>query len=423
MKSLFAPDADAPPISRWRLLNGDRTFDPRFVRMASTTLLVGYGVIVLNRPVEQHAEFVVLRLLVCVLAACGSALAYRFTWAGLRAYIVALTLALALGAAYIDAALGNGIREIPLTGLATFVPLAFLQAGWDVIVVVPMLIAGNALILHRFPCTTVPTATVAAMLGGAIASGTVMAVTLLVYRLRLNDSLHRLQHALGAKNEFLNTMSHELRSPLHVVIGYADMLRDGADEESIARLGERIRGSGLELLQLVENTMKVARLDAGKVTLTLDEFAPAEVVRELAESVRALPEAKSGVPVRWTVDPDVPAVRLDRLKLKEIIQNLVSNALKFTHEGAVSVAVERDAEQLRIAVRDSGPGIPPESHGRIFELFERVDADDQRAPGVGLGLYIVKSLVQLMRGQIEVRSEPGRGACFTVRLPLRLAGT
>ncbi|HZP43680.1 MAG TPA: HAMP domain-containing sensor histidine kinase [Candidatus Binatia bacterium] len=422
MGSVLAPEPEAPPVSRWRLLHGDGSFDPRFVRIASATLLAGYGIIVLNRPVEHHPEFVVLRGLVCVLAACGAALAYRFTWFGLRAYTVLLTIVLALGASYIDAALGNGPRDIPLTGLATFVPLAFLQTGWDVLVVVPVLVAGNAAILHAFPPTVVPITTVAALLGGVIASGTVMAVTLLVYRLRLNDSLHRLERALGAKNEFLNTMSHELRSPLHVVIGYADMLREGTEADSVTQLGARIRASALELLQLVENTMKVARFDAGKVTLTLDEFAPAEVVRELADCVRALPEAKTGVPVRWRVAPDVPAVRLDRLKLKEIIQNLVSNALKFTREGTVTVAVEREAEELRIAVQDTGPGIPPESQARIFELFERVE-DDQAAPGVGLGLYIVKSLVQLMRGQIEVRSAPGHGACFTVRLPLRLATT
>ena len=409
------------PLSRWRLLNGGRNFDPHFVRIASATLLVGYSAIVINRPAEHHPDFVALRIVVCGLAAYGTLFAYRVTWAGLRTYTVALTLALALGSAYIDAALGNGIREIPLTGLATFVPLAFLQAGWDILFVVPVLIAGNSAILWVYPCTTVPTATVAATLFGAIASGTVMAFTLLIYRLRLNDSLVRLEHALGAKNEFLNTMSHELRSPLHVVIGYADMLREGADEESVGGLGDRIRASALELLQLVENTMKVARLDAGKVTLNLDEFAPADVVRELAENVRALPEAKSGVPVRWAVASDVPPVRLDRLKLKEIIQNLVSNALKFTHEGAVSVVVDREAEELRIAVRDTGEGIPVESQGRIFDLFERADADDQTVPGVGLGLYIVKSLVQLMHGHIDVRSEPGRGACFTVRLPLHLA--
>ncbi|MFN8544676.1 MAG: GAF domain-containing sensor histidine kinase [Candidatus Binatia bacterium] len=231
----------------------------------------------------------------------------------------------------------------------------------------------------------------------------------------------QLRAALQAKSEFLNTMSHELRSPLHVIVGYADMLRELLLETQSEFLGTRIRTSALELLQLVENTMNAARLDAGKVTLHVEQFAIADVVRELSDGVRVLPEAKNAVPVRWDVDPTLPPVRLDRLKLKEIIQNLVSNALKFTREGEVTVGIALDGIELRIAVCDTGPGIPPEAQARIFEMFERVEPTHGHRPaGVGLGLYIVKSLVQLMEGRIVVESAVGRGTRFDVRLPAAL---
>jgi signal transduction histidine kinase len=236
--------------------------------------------------------------------------------------------------------------------------------------------------------------------------------------------LERLREALRAKSEFLNTMSHELRSPLHVIVGYADMAREEAAASEVAvQALDRVRASALELLQLVENTMNAARLDAGKVPLRVEEFAPEELARDLAESVRALPEAGRGVDVRWEIAPDLPRVRLDRLKVKEIVQNLVSNALKFTPRGEVRVSLGREGDRLHIAVRDTGLGIPPEAQARIFGMFERVERVDIAGPaGIGLGLYIVNRLVELMRGKAALESTPGAGSCFTVLLPLWLDG-
>jgi signal transduction histidine kinase len=127
--------------------------------------------------------------------------------------------------------------------------------------------------------------------------------------------------------------------------------------------------------------------------------------------------------VRWQVPATLPSVHLDRLKLKEIVQNLVSNALKFTRQGEVIVEAAIDDDVLRLSVRDTGPGIAPAAQARIFDMFERVEANTgtHRAPGVGLGLYIVRSLVGLLDGTITVASVPGAGTCFTVRLPTRRA--
>lgn len=232
--------------------------------------------------------------------------------------------------------------------------------------------------------------------------------------------VERLRRALRAKSEFLNTMSHELRSPLHVILGYAEMIAAEAGAQEIAAWCSRIGTSARELLQLVENTMNAARLDAGKVTLHEEVFFADDLVSELADAIRALPEGQRGTPVHWHLAPGVSALRLDRLKVKEILQNLISNALKFTRHGEVAVTIDQDGPNLRVAVRDTGEGIPVEAQARIFDMFERVEDPTraQRPSGVGLGLHIVRSLVALMGGRVDVTSEPGKGSCFTVRLPL-----
>lgn len=231
--------------------------------------------------------------------------------------------------------------------------------------------------------------------------------------------LAQLHAALDAKSEFVNTMSHELRSPLNVVIGYADILLEGELDPKF--VGTRVRDSGLELLQLVENSLTVARLGTGKLKVNLEEFSVQRLLMEVAEAVSSLPEGRKGIEVEWTIDPGLPRVELDRLKLKEIFQNLISNALKYTDAGRVMVRVKRHDDQLHIEVEDTGRGIPNEAQARIFEMFERVETvNDSPPPGIGLGLYIVKNLVDLMNGTIHLVSRPGEGSCFTVSLGVRL---
>jgi signal transduction histidine kinase len=145
--------------------------------------------------------------------------------------------------------------------------------------------------------------------------------------------MERLQSALDAKSEFVNTMSHELRSPLSVIIGYADVLLDG--DLDPAFVGGRIRDSALDLLQLVDNSLTVARLGTGKLRLNLEEFSVNAVAADVTEALRALPEGRKAIPLVWKIDPALPRVQLDRLKVKQILHNLVSNGLKYTDAGEV----------------------------------------------------------------------------------------
>ena len=331
-----------------------------------------------------------------------------------------------LGVGYIGAVMNNPL-QLPLTGLATFVSTVFLQTGLDVAVFVPLLAIGHGVILTIWPPSPEALNSTLVMIGAALLTGSAVSIMITGYSGRLNERVtwwqlacERERAALRAKSEFLSTMSHELRSPLHVIVGYADIVEESV-EPDLQELVGRIRRSALDLLQLVENTMNAARLEAGKLQLHAETFAPAAVFRELIENVAALPEAKRGVPVRWAIAPALPPVHLDRLKLKEIVQNLVSNALKFTREGEIVVEAVADQTTLRLSVRDTGPGIDAAAQATIFDMFERVEASGSghRPPGVGLGLYIVRSLVGLMGGSITIESAPGAGTCFTVRLPLR----
>jgi signal transduction histidine kinase len=333
---------------------------------------------------------------------------------------------LSLGGCYVSAMLGYEPMQLPLCGLSIFVGVAFLQTALDVAMVVPAIAAGQVLLLLWLPPEHQALASIVVMVGSALLTGAATSILVLAYSARLHQSLlwwraacEREREALRAKSAFLSTMSHELRSPLHVIIGYAEMMSDDLPSGSQPQV-HRIRASALDLLQLVENTMNAARLEAGKLAVHLEEFDPGALLQELAENVAALPEAKSGVALRWQVSGELPSVRLDRLKLKEIVQNLASNALKFTRQGEVSVRAAREGEELRIDVRDTGPGITPAEQTRIFEMFERVEGEtDRLPPGAGLGLFIVRGLVVLMGGSIAVDSTPGVGTCFTVRLPMR----
>jgi signal transduction histidine kinase len=421
------PSSSPEPEGLWVVLNRPRPFDVKTTQILCGFLAAIYVPMAVLRHVPAHPEFLLIRAFIGLYGFAGMTLASRFSFGGLRAYTVGLAFLASLGGGYVAAALGNEPAQLPLTGLCTFVAIVFLQTGVDVACVVPALAIGHALLLAIWPAEHVAMAAVVVMIASSLVIGASVCMIVVGYSGRLNervrwwqDACERERAALRAKSAFLSTMSHELRSPLHVIVGYADMIRDDVSPALRDPLA-RIRQSALDLLHLVENTMNASRLEAGKLALHVETVEPVPLFREIAENVQTLPEAKRGVPVRWRVPPSLSPVQVDRLKLKEIVQNLVSNALKFTREGEVAVEVAADAAALTISVRDTGPGIDPASHARIFEMFERVDADGktERPPGVGLGLYIVRSLVALMSGTIVVESAPGAGTCFTVRLPAR----
>jgi signal transduction histidine kinase len=215
-------------------------------------------------------------------------------------------------------------------------------------------------------------------------------------------------------------MSHELRTPLNVIMGYGDLLREGefgSISSEQREILQRIDTSARQLLELINATLDLSRLEGGKFILERAPVSVDDVVGAVDAETRDL-QQKPGVSVTWHVAPRLPRVYTDPLKLKVVLKNLVANALKFTEHGDVAIRAVRRAGGVEIAVSDTGIGIPPDTQAIIFEPFRQAERSmTRRYGGVGLGLYIARRLVDLLGGTISVESDVGRGSTFRVRLP------
>jgi signal transduction histidine kinase/HAMP domain-containing protein len=236
-----------------------------------------------------------------------------------------------------------------------------------------------------------------------------------------------LEQSNKIKDEFLGVMSHELRTPLNIIMNYSEALKMGTfgdispDQE---RGTEKIRAQARHLLSLINGILEITRIESATVTVQAESIDVVDFMSE-SESDYMMPLEKELV-LEWEYAGDLPAIVSDRFKLKQILTNLINNAIKFTDQGYVRVSarVAADGETLALEVADSGPGIPEESLPFVFEKFRQIDsATTRNYSGAGLGLYIVKNFVDLLGGKIDVRSKVGEGSMFTVRLPLPSAHT
>jgi PAS domain S-box-containing protein len=251
-----------------------------------------------------------------------------------------------------------------------------------------------------------------------IAEGIVQIASMALEHARLVEELER---ANRHKSDFVATMSHELRTPLNAVVGYIDLMLDGAFGPLAPAMADpvrRVNASARQLVELVNTTLDMSRIDSGRLSLDVREVDVRVLVNEIHSEMGELLK-KAGVEFRWDVPTRLPRLRTDPLKLKLVLKNLVGNAMKFTTEGSVVVSVRRADGALEFAVRDTGIGIPLGAHELIFEAFRQADASpSRRYGGVGLGLYIVRRLVSLLGGQVLLESEVGTGSTFRVTLPL-----
>lgn len=251
-----------------------------------------------------------------------------------------------------------------------------------------------------------------------IARGIVQLASLALENARLLEAAEK---ANRLKSEFLATMSHELRTPLNVILGYMSiLLEEPAVSDAQVKILQRVNTSAQELLELITATLDVSRLEAERMEVEEKELLLSEFLDEIRAETREL-QTKPAVHWEWGVAADLPVLRTDPLKLKVVLKNLLGNAAKFTDAGAVTIDARRCEGGVAICIADTGVGIPQDSLAEIFEMFRQANSTSTRfRGGVGLGLYIVKRLLELLRGRITVESEIGKGSTFRVWLPLTI---
>ena len=254
-----------------------------------------------------------------------------------------------------------------------------------------------------------------------IARGVAQMAAVALTNARLYDEL---QTASRIRSEFLSTISHELRTPLNVMLGYLEMVRDpDLPNDEKLQLLDRSRQNGFQLLELIESTLEIGRIDAGRDEVRWEPVHFAVFWHELGRDCSHLRKPES-VALEWDSDIRDLTVRTDPRKLTIIVRNLVGNALKFTEKGYVSVQASTERGALYVQVRDSGIGIPEDAQDAIFEKFRQADGSEtRRFGGSGLGLYIVRRFAEQLGGTVVVSSRPGQGSTFTLRLPLAGAAT
>jgi signal transduction histidine kinase len=248
-------------------------------------------------------------------------------------------------------------------------------------------------------------------------------------------------------------MSHELRTPLNAILGYAELLQEETAERGVPEFGpdlERIGTAGRHLLRLINDVLDLSKIEAGKMTLLVEEFDLAKLVNEVAATVQPL-AAKNVNKLEVDCPADIGPMRADQTKVRQVLFNLLSNACKFTEKGTITLKVgqasrlpsaegahetvdvdtsaagnaaggRRDAcPTLTFTVSDTGIGMTPEQVTKLFQAFSQADAATaQKFGGTGLGLAISRKFCQMMDGDITVQSEAGKGSTFTVMLPVKV---
>lgn len=239
--------------------------------------------------------------------------------------------------------------------------------------------------------------------------------------LRTARVVEALEDANRLKSDFVATMSHELRTPLNILMGYGDLLLGGefgpVTAEQVDVLG-RMEKTARELLDLISATLDLSRLDRGETPLAWCDLDLGVLLREMARDTEVRAD-NPNLRIEWKVEERLPSLRTDAAKLTVILRNLLSNAMKFTERGSITVSARSNGAGVEIAVTDTGIGIAPEVLPIIFEPFRQGEPSlTRRYGGVGLGLHIVQRLLELLQGTIVVESTPGQGSTFRLWLPL-----
>jgi signal transduction histidine kinase len=240
----------------------------------------------------------------------------------------------------------------------------------------------------------------------------------------IQEKGRQLEIASEHKSQFLANMSHELRTPLNAILGYTELIIDGvygAVPEKSRQVLDRVQVNGKHLLSLINDVLDLTKIEAGQLSLSLADYQVGSLIDGVISATGSLAQTK-GLELRASVEPGLPTAFGDERRLKQVMLNLVGNALKFTDKGHVEVAALKDGDTLRLRVSDTGPGIAARDQAKVFEEFQQVDTSSTKEKGgSGLGLAITKRIVEMHGGTVGLTSEVGVGSVFTVTLPIRVA--
>ena len=300
---------------------------------------------------------------------------------------------------------------------------ATLEADYRAILIVPLLREDQvlgALVVRRKEPGLFPQYTVDLL--QTFAAQSVFAIQNARLFGELEEKSRELEVASRHKSQFLANMSHELRTPLNSVLGFSEMLADGIygalPERASAALG-KIQANGRHLLNLINDVLDLSKIEAGQLTLSPNDYVMGQIVQSVVASTETQARTK-GISLVAAIADGLPVGFGDERRLTQVLLNLMSNAVKFTDQGSVTIAASSSHGMFEVSVRDTGPGIATGEHARIFEEFQQVDNSSTREKGgTGLGLAIAKRIVELHGGRISLESAPGAGSTFRVALPVR----
>jgi len=237
----------------------------------------------------------------------------------------------------------------------------------------------------------------------------------------IQDKSRQLEEASQHKSQFLANMSHELLTPLNAILGYTELMADGAygePSEKMFGVLQRLEAQGKHLLGLINDVLDLSKIEAGQLVLELSDYS----VQDIAQTVRSTLEplaADKKLAFKLELAPDLPPGHGDGRRLTQVLINLVGNAIKFTDAGEVAIKAEAHNGSFHVSVRDTGPGISSGDQARLFQEFQQADnAITKKKGGTGLGLAISKRIIEMHGGRIWVESQPGQGSTFTFTLPV-----
>jgi len=298
-----------------------------------------------------------------------------------------------------------------------------LKAGYRGLLVVPLLQPGSivsALVVRRREPGLFPAHTIGLL--QTFAAQSVLAIKNARLYSEVEAKSREIEAASRHKSQFLANMSHELRTPLNAVLGFTEMMADGLYGQLPSRALQaldRVQANGKHLLGLINDVLDLSKIEAGQLTLALENYAISQVVETVVSGAESLAKAK-GITLTAQVQSGLPLGYADDRRLTQVLLNLVGNAIKFTDQGSVDIGVSASETSFEITVHDTGPGIAAVDQERIFEEFQQVDSSSTRAKGgSGLGLAISKQLIEMHGGSLTVESVLGQGSTFRIIVPIR----